>query len=136
MSWDIFVQDLPKDAKSTSDIPEDFKPRSIGKRAEMIREIRLVVPSANFSDPSWGRIDGDEWSVEVNLGEDEEVKSFAFHVRGGDAAVGVVSAILSHLRLRALDSQTGEFFEAGPQALDSFRQWNLYRDQICDDPDA
>ena len=68
-----------------------------------------------FSDPSWGLIDANDWSVELNMGRAEECDGFVFHVRGGEDAVGVVAAILQQLDLRALDSQTGEFFVAGPR---------------------
>jgi hypothetical protein len=130
VSWDIFVQDLPRDAASISDIPADFRPKTIGKRVDVIRKIRELLPEADFSDPSWGRIDSEDWSIEVNIGEDEECSSFALHVRGGDTVVGVVSGILAHLNLRALDSQTGDFFVAGPEALESFQKWRAYRDQV------
>jgi len=93
-------------------------------------KIKELIPDADFADPSWGRIEADDWSIEVNIGVDEECKSFALHVRGGDEAVGVVAAILDHLNLRALDSQTGEFFIAGLEAPDSFQKWRAYRDQV------
>jgi len=130
MSWDIFVQDLPRDAATVADIPHDFKPAPIGKRADIIETIRDVVPSADFSDPSWGQIEGEDWSIEVNIGKNETCNGFALHVRGGDAAAAVVAAILDHLKLRALDAQTGEFFVAGPEALASFRQWRAFRDRV------
>jgi hypothetical protein len=88
MGWDVFVQDLPQEAKNTSDIPPDFRPASIGKRSAIIEKIREVFPTADFSDPSWGRIDGDDWSIEVNIGANEDCGGFALHIRGGDAAVG------------------------------------------------
>jgi len=130
MSWDIFVQDLPRDAKTVADIPDDFKPAVIGARSEIISMIKEVVPTANFSDPSWGLIDGNDWSIELNMGRAEECDGFAFHVRGGEDAVGVVAAILQHLDLRALDSQTGEFFVGGPESIASFKKWRAYRDSI------
>jgi hypothetical protein len=37
--------------------------------------------------------------------------------------------ILQRLHLRALDTQTGNFFKAGPESIDSFRKWRAYRDQ-------
>jgi hypothetical protein len=122
------VQDLPRDANSISDIPDDFRPGLIGKRTDVIRKIREVAPYADFSDPSWGHIEADDWSIEVNIGAKEECDGFALHVRGGDAVVGVIAAILNHLDLRALDSQTGEFFVAGPEALESFRKWRAFRE--------
>jgi hypothetical protein len=129
MSWDVFVQDLPQEARNTADIPSDFRPASIGKRSAIIEKIREVFPAADFSDPSWSRIDGDDWSIEVNFGANEDCAGFALHIRGGDAGVGAVDAILQRLHLRALDAQTGNFFKAGPESIDSFRKWRAYRDQ-------
>lgn len=64
---------------------------------------------------------------------DNRITGFAFHVRGGDAAVGVVAAILDSLNLRAFDAQTGDFFKPGPEALRSFRAWRAFRDRVVDD---
>lgn len=131
MSWDIFVQDLPTNAKTVEDIPTDFKPAAIGKRSEIIDKIKEIIPNANFSDPSWGVINGNGWSIEVNLGSEEECKDFALHVRGAETAVGAVEAILTSLGLRGLDSQTGGFFTAGPEAINSFRNWRAFRDHVA-----
>jgi hypothetical protein len=90
MSWDVLVQDLPQEAKSTADIAPDFRPASIGKRSAIIEKIREVVPTADFSDPSWGRIDGDDWSIEVNIGTNEDCGGFALHVRGGTPPLGLL----------------------------------------------
>ncbi len=133
MSWDIFVQDFPRDAKTLEDIPEGYSPASIGRRSTVISRIREVVPIADFSNPSWGLIDGDGWSIEVNLGHGEDCQGFAFHFRGRDDAVGVVAAVLQHLDLRAFDAQTGDFFVAGPEAVESFRKWRAYRDRALAD---
>ncbi|HVX83207.1 MAG TPA: hypothetical protein VH253_00165 [Phycisphaerae bacterium] len=133
MSWDIFVQDLPRDAATVADIPHDFRPTPLGPRSHIIEKICEVVPTADFSNPAWGIIEGGDWSIEVNLGEAKECKSFAFHVRGADEAVGAVASILDHLGLRALDSQTGEFFMPGSMALASFQKWRAYRDRAVHD---
>jgi len=130
MSWDIFIQDFPPDAKRVAEIAADFRPAPIGHRSDIIAKIRAVIPTADFSNPSWGVIDGDGWAIEVNVGKEDLCAGIALHVRGADAAAGAVALILSGLALRALDSQTGEFFVAGPQAIESFRQWRKYRDRI------
>ncbi len=43
MSWDIFVQDLPQDVHKIDEIPDDFKPKPIGRRADIIAAILDVV---------------------------------------------------------------------------------------------
>jgi hypothetical protein len=86
----------------------------IGKRAEIIAKIIDVVPDADFSDPAWGTIQGQGWSIELNMGTSEDCKSFAFHIRGRREAANVVGAVLDHLKLRAVDAETGEFFRTKP----------------------
>ena len=135
MSYDIFVQDLPQDARAIEDIPADFRPAPIGKRSTIIEQIKEVVPTADFSNPSWGRIRGDDWFIEINIDVKEDCDGFAFHVRGGSTAIGVIAAILERLKLRALDPQQGGLFVAGPEAIEEFRKWRAYRDQVVNDKD-
>jgi len=131
MSWDIVALGCPADIKTVADMPPGFEPSVIGKRSEIITMIQEVVPNArSFSDPSWVEIDGPGWSIEVNLGETDECAHFSFYVRGGDGAAGIVSTILEHLKVRAIDTITGEFFVPGPQAVESLRKWRAYRDHV------
>lgn len=43
MSWDIFIQDLP-DVTSVEDIPEDFRPGTIGEREVIVARLRNALP--------------------------------------------------------------------------------------------
>ena len=129
MSWDVIVQDIPADAVRVDDIANDFVPAPIGKRSEVIRKITEVVPFANFSNPSWGMIDGEGFSIEVSLGEDEELGYFAFHARGTDQAAAVIADILSYLDLRAFDTGTGEIFDTA-RAAEGLARWRQYRDSV------
>jgi len=44
MSWDVFVQDLPADAESVEDIPNEFRPQTIGDRQHIIDAIKAGPP--------------------------------------------------------------------------------------------
>jgi len=129
LSWDTFVQDLPADARSVADIPQSFVPQPLMPRQALIDGIKAVVPGADFSDPAWGIIDGPDFSIEINIGDDDPVQSFAFHVRGGDLAAGVVADVIRQLGLRALDTgrDDGGFFDPD-DAVASLRRWRAYRD--------
>jgi hypothetical protein len=130
MSWDIFIQDLPVDAGTVADIPDDFAAKSIGTRARFAMLIRRVAPEVSFDDDlSWGHILGDGFRIEIHIGEDP-VKCVALFVRGSSAAVGVVAALIECTGLRALDSGTGEFFDVDA-ARESFAAWKTYRDQVA-----
>jgi hypothetical protein len=132
MSWDIFVMDFPSDIKTVRDIPKDFQPPPIGKRSDIIMKIKEIVPFADFTNPSWGQIDGKGFSIEVSLSGDEEIlDGFVLYVRGGDEAVGVIADILDNLGLRALDGSNEETGFFDPQkSVEGLRRWRAYRDQI------
>jgi len=124
---DIFIQDLPPDAKRIEDIPSDFKAQPLGSRSLIIEKIRRAVPKADFSDPAWGKIYLPGCHIEVNLGESDNVDGVALHVRGDDSAPGVVAAIVDALGLRALDPAADNGFFDRQRAEESFRR--AYRDQ-------
>jgi hypothetical protein len=132
MSYDIFVQDIPTSAHCVDDIPSNFRPQPIGRRSEIIAVITAVAPEADFSDPSWGVIEGAGWSIELNLGQADEVPGFAFHLRGGgDEPLAIVAEILKRLNLRAIapGTETG-LFKPLPNASEAFWKWQQYRDQV------
>lgn len=131
MSWDIFVQDIPSDARTIDDIPDDFVPATIGRRAEIIEKIKEIVPFADFSDPACGAIEGTNFSIEVNLGAGETIDGFAFQVSGDDAAAGLISDILKHLKFGAFDSGTGDIFDH-QKAAAGLKKWRAYRDWVVD----
>lgn len=130
MSWDIFVQELPRDARSTDDIPDDFRSQPVGSRQQIIESLLKAAPFADVSDPAWIRVDGHGVNMEVSLGESETVESFAFHVRGGDSTVGVIAAVLEDLKLRALDPQSDSGFFDSAAAVSSLSRWIEYRDRV------
>lgn len=130
MSWDIFIQDMPPGLRSVQDWPDDFVPGPIGERQAIINAIKEVVPASYFSDPAWGTIEGPEYSIEVSLGEEKSLDSFAFHVHGGDMAAGVVAAILERLQLRAIDPGSDSGLFEPTTAEDSLRRWRVYRDRV------
>jgi hypothetical protein len=129
VSWDIVIQDLPADARAVEDIPDDFRPSPLGLRTDLIRAVLPVAPLADFSDPSWGVLEGDAFPVEISMGHDEIVESIGLHVRGGDPAAGVVGNVIAHLRRRAVDGSTGDFFDPAA-ARDSPGAPRAFRDQV------
>jgi hypothetical protein len=108
VSRDIFVQDLPPGVASVADIPNDFVPQPLPvTRSQILAAIRAEAPECDARDPTWIRIDSSgKYAIEVNIGNREPLKSFAFHVRGGPEAELLVERILKRLDLRALDSES------------------------------
>jgi hypothetical protein len=130
LSLDVFVQDLPPDSRTVADIPDNFTPRPIGRRVDILAGILRAAPDADFTDPTWGQITGPGFSIEVNIGPEEVLDGFAFHVRGGPEALVVVADILRTLRLRAISPGTESGFFEPADLGPAYAQWLAYRQQV------
>ena len=130
MSWDVFVQDLPADVETLDEIPDDFRPAPLMATAVLIERNKEVVPEADFGEQTWGQIEGPGFSIEVSICDRDPVQSFAFHVRGGDMAAGIVADLLEHLGLRALDPGSASGFFDRQSAFASLTAWRTYRDRV------
>ena len=107
MSRDIFVQDIPAGARSTADIPDTWQPGNLAfDRTSVIEAVVELAPSADFSDPGWGRVEFPNFDVEVNVGDSAPLDSFALHVRSADPAAPnkFIAALLDRLGVRAFDT--------------------------------
>jgi len=134
MSWDILLQRFPQNASPT-EVPDDYAPPVIGSRAEVASSLRELFPAANTSDPAWIVIDGDDFSIEVSTGDNEQCTGSTLHVRGGDGAVQAVMQIAQHFEMRALDCSTGEFMDAMVDPGSGFQQWRAYKDKVFGEND-
>jgi hypothetical protein len=130
MSWDIFVQDVPMDVSSVTDIPVDFEPKPLGRHTAILEVIRAALPFADFSDDSWIRVDLPEVSMEISLGKDDPVKGFAFHVRGGHLSAAAIADILGQLDARAFDPGADNGLFDMATSSESLRRWQQFRDSV------
>ena len=129
MSWDVFIQDLPAGARSIRDIPDEFRPRPLGSRSEVIGRIRSAFPDVDFSDPAWGRLQADGYSIDISTGDDDQTSGVTLHVRGSDDAVAAVVRLIDAVGGKAVDSWTGEFFDQAV-ARHSIQRWRAYLEEI------
>ncbi|HEV8657190.1 MAG TPA: hypothetical protein VGS96_01065 [Thermoanaerobaculia bacterium] len=125
MSWDIFIQQFPDGARRVTDIPDTFTAGPIGRRDEVISKIREAVPQTDFSDPAWGVLRGDGYTIEFGLGDEDVLYGITLHVRGSDEVLPHITRVLNTLGLRAIDSWTGEFFDP-VVAAHSLARWRSY----------
>ena len=126
MSWDLYVQDWGN-FNSLSEIPDDYEPTVIGQRNALIEKILEIEAHIDFSDPSWGKLENDHFSIEFNMGEDAELSSFVMHVRGSELAIPCIAQILNHLNLRATD---GNSFFDNEASMENLKNWLAYKEQI------
>ena len=130
MSFDVFVQDIPAGVKSVDEIPEDFVPKPIGTRSAVVASIRKVAPEVKFSSPEWGTIEGDSYHLDVNLGPNDPVTAFAFHLYGEEEGLFIIAGVLDELGVRAFAPGTESgLFDLDP-TTEAFLRWREYRNNL------
>lgn len=129
MSWDVFVQNLPGDARRVKDIPDDYQPEPLGMRSAIIEKISHVLPDVDFTDPTWGKLVRDDFSIEINMLDDDIITAITLHVQGSAAAVYAVTQVIDAVGGRGLDSWTGELFDP-TVGVHSLRRWQAYVDEV------
>jgi hypothetical protein len=133
MCWDVLIQPLPSGLRSLDEIPEGYCPPPLGARDEVVSRIRGRVPAVEFIDPAWGRLEGDGFSIEFNLGGDDPATSLMLHVRGTAGALGVVREVSEALGCPAIDCSEGALIDfESPTAAEGFARWRAYRDRVID----
>ncbi len=113
MSWDIYIQDLPP-VTHVDEIPADFRPVPIGEREKILASIRQVLPMAEMQDRDWLFVRGDDIDISLQLHMEDatRVRYIVAHVDGGEQSAVAVAALLRELGLRAMDTATGDLFDA------------------------
>lgn len=120
---------VPAGAETIEDLAEDDAP--LGTRAEVLAKLRAALPQADFSDPTWGIVEGPDYSVEVNLGDEEPVSAIMLHVRGGDSVMQVIRTAAKALGCGALDCNADEVLDLeGDVAGAGLQAWREYKDRV------
>jgi hypothetical protein len=101
VSLDVIVQDIPAEAASPREIPDDFQPQGLGLTGtDVLNAARAVGGSLDVSDPTWVHWTGPGYEIELSL--DDPNRSFALHCRGdADACRAAAAALVDRLGVRA-----------------------------------
>ncbi|MCA9449858.1 MAG: hypothetical protein KC931_22240, partial [Candidatus Omnitrophica bacterium] len=84
MSWDVVLLNFQGDPPDTDDLSDAFNdPPAMGDAAEIREKVSESLPGVDWSDPAWGVLQGDGWSIEFNHQETGETATMMLHVRGG-----------------------------------------------------
>lgn len=133
MSWDVCLIRTKKNDEYVEEISSDniipFKQMEI---AEEIKAISgNVAARYNCDDLSWQTMEAATWSIEFNVGEEEENDAVMLQIRGGEEPIEVLKALANDLRTRILDCSKGNFMEFN--SASGFSDWKAYRDRVIGD---
>lgn len=132
MSWDVLLIRLPHGTTSLTELPPEGPP-PLGRRDELHTRIRGAFPDVDLTDPGWGELGGDGWSMELNMGDKDLVDTLMLHIRGGgDDAVSAVLRLAGVLDCHAYDTTTDDLMRPG--GPNGWRAFQAYRDGILGAP--
>ncbi|MGD9127150.1 MAG: hypothetical protein PVH19_07195 [Planctomycetia bacterium] len=130
MSWDVLLFNFEGDPPNFEEVPDDFRPPSMGD-AQAVREaIDKVVPNVDWSDPAWGIVEGNGWSIEFNHQENGDTDQVMLHVRGGGNPITTIVNLCKANNWSAFDLSTGEFIDLSTPSEDGWVGFQAYRDKV------
>lgn len=130
MSWDVSIMKFSRSYETLAEMPRDVRGLPLGSAAFVRREISLMFPDTDWSDPVWGAWSGEPGSIEFNIGSDDPVESFMLHVRAGPEVVPGIVALCLRQGWQAIDCSDGTFLEKKRDAASGLNAWLSYRDRV------
>ena len=86
----------------------------------------------DWSDPSWGHLDGQHFSYKFNFTEFGVVGGFMLRVRGDGDAVSPIVAMCKHFGWQAVDTSQGDFINLDDSSTDGWDGFQAFRDRVID----
>jgi hypothetical protein len=127
MSWDLSVFGSESPPPRVDDMPKDWAGTPLGPAADVRAKLSAVFPELDWTNPTWGLLEGPGFSFEFNMGREELLTGFMIHVRGSGDPVPWLMRMGDACTWYMLDTSTGEWMHhlRGPnegwQGLQDFR---------------
>ena len=133
MSWDVMVCNYngspPRDLEN---MPDEHKPEPLGQATTVRMSISQSLPGVDWSDPTWGIYDGDEFSIEFNTGDEDPIHSIMLHVRGGGDAIAAMLQFANPNKWSLLELSTGELLDPENPSQKGWEDFQASRDKMID----
>jgi hypothetical protein len=114
--------------RSISEAPDEGGD-PLGSTAAVRSLLSRVLPSIDFSDPTWGILDADEYSIEFSIGAEEPCTSLMLHVRGPEEAIVPIKAVCNETGWKAYDCSDGELIDFNADPARGLRAWIEFRNR-------
>ena len=130
MSWDVIIFNFEGDPPDFENLPEDFEPPLLGDAQTVRDRISEAIPGVDWSDPAWGVVEGDGWSIEFNHEATGQNDQIMLHVRGGGDPVTAIVKLCKANNWSAFDTSSGEFLDLDSPSMDGWTDLQAARDQV------
>ncbi len=130
MGWDLIVLRVPDYVKAVADL-RDHAALALGSRDDVLRTISAAFPQADTSNPVWVVVDGEGYTLELNIGEKEPIESLMIFVHGSAEAIRAIEHLCVRGGWRAFDTAAGDFIDFASTNRDfGFERSQEYRRHI------
>lgn len=131
MSWDVMILRFDGPPPPVEDIADDHQALPLGDAADVRTRISAVLPEVDWTDPAWGVLEGDGFSIEFNFQADGPVTGFMLHVRGRGDPITPTITLCSAYGWAALDTSAGEFLDLAKPSHSGWRSFQSFRDRVA-----
>ena len=127
MSWDVLVLNLggkppPGDAADADPVGP------LGTAAQVRRRIAKHLPGVDWSD-SGGVYEGDGFTIEFDVGDDDPIDQLMLQVRGGGDAIAALLRFVNPNGWALLDCATSEFLDPENPSAEGWEGFQAFRDK-------
>jgi hypothetical protein len=130
MSWDVMIHRFEGPPPRVEDLSDEHQFLPLGDASDVRKQISVALPTVDWSDPAWGVLDGDGFSIEFNFQADGPVTGFMLHVRGGGDPLPSIIRLCRVNGWVALDTSAGAFLDLDAPSREGWHSFQSFRDQV------
>jgi hypothetical protein len=134
MSWDVLLLNVPANMTSLSDgeLPEEFT-FTLGSHSNVTAALDEAIPEIQHLDSAWARVRNNDFSIEIQLGNEDPVPAIVLHIYGeGNDIITIIEAICLNTGWRAFDTSTDRFIDFTIAPTEGFDKYKAYKNKIKD----
>ena len=136
MSWDLIVfkltSTLTNPETGEAIFPDEWEPPEIGTPSQIRTQISEALPNVDWSDKSWGMLDGSDYSLEFNIGNETPITNFMIHARGN--ATPPIITLMSLTGWRIIDTVTGKWMHETSNPDEGREKFQSYMERVLKEP--
>ena len=116
MSWDIFAFRLPDGVREVADVPEGYRPPSIGTRTDVMALLLQWFPDGRMDRFGFLSVEAGGHAFEIQVPDPDDhgddISGLTFQVRGAnEATIGAIADVIEQFGMRAFETGTGGRFD-------------------------
>lgn len=132
MSWDVMIFNTGGKKPPPVEQFQESDYEALGAAGAVRQRLSGLLPGIDWSDTTWGIYEGDGFSIEFNVGNDDPIGSMMLHVRGGGNAIAAIVTFARPLGWSALDCSTSEFLDLDRPSQAGWEEFQAFRDKVID----